>query len=37
MRYLEARGMPGEIEDLARHDCIATRTSDGVAAEPLSS
>ena len=25
--------MPGEIEDLARHDCIATRTSDGVAAE----
>jgi DNA-binding transcriptional LysR family regulator len=30
-RYLAARGAPRRLEDLAKHDCIATRTSDGMA------
>ncbi|MCY1023267.1 LysR family transcriptional regulator [Pyxidicoccus sp. MSG2] len=30
-RYLEARGTPRRLEDLARHDCIATRATDGFA------
>ncbi len=30
-RYLAARGTPRRLEELARHDCIATRASDGVA------
>jgi DNA-binding transcriptional LysR family regulator len=30
-RYLAARGAPRRVEDLARHDCIATRASDGIA------
>lgn len=30
-RYLEARGAPRRLDDLARHDCIATRTTDGMA------
>ena len=29
-RYVEARGMPRELEDLARHDCIATNSTDGL-------
>lgn len=34
-RYLAARGVPRKVEDLARHDCIATRAADGVAAWTL--
>jgi DNA-binding transcriptional LysR family regulator len=30
-RYLEARGKPRRIEDLARHDCIAMHGADGIA------
>jgi DNA-binding transcriptional LysR family regulator len=30
-RYLEARGTPRKVADLARHACIATRAADGVA------
>lgn len=30
-RYLEARGAPRRVDDLARHDCIATRAADGIA------
>ena len=30
-RYLAARGTPRRLEDLARHDCIATRATDGIA------
>ncbi len=30
-RYLEARGTPRRLEDLARHDCIAMRAADGIA------
>ncbi|AUX24105.1 LysR family transcriptional regulator [Sorangium cellulosum] len=30
-RYLEARGAPRRVEDLARHDCIATRATEGFA------
>jgi DNA-binding transcriptional LysR family regulator len=30
-RYLEARGTPRRLDDLARHDCIATRAADGMA------
>lgn len=29
--YLAARGVPQRFEELARHDCIATRASDGFA------
>lgn len=29
--YLEARGTPREVDDLARHDCIAMRAADGIA------
>ncbi|RYE89678.1 MAG: LysR family transcriptional regulator [Myxococcales bacterium] len=29
--YLAARGAPRRLDDLARHDCIATRAPDGVA------
>ncbi|CAN91716.1 transcriptional regulator, LysR family [Sorangium cellulosum So ce56] len=29
--YLEARGVPQRIEDLARHDCIAVHATDGMA------
>lgn len=30
-RYLEARGTPRRVDDLAKHDCIATRAADGMA------
>lgn len=30
-RYLEARGVPRRIEDLARHDCIAVHATEGMA------
>jgi len=30
-RYLAAHGMPRRAEDLAKHDCIATRAADGTA------
>jgi DNA-binding transcriptional LysR family regulator len=30
-RYLERRGPPRKLDDLARHDCITTRASDGMA------
>ncbi|WP_437716475.1 LysR family transcriptional regulator [Sorangium sp. So ce448] len=30
-RYLEARGVPHRVEDLARHDCIAVHATDGMA------
>ena len=29
--YLEVRGTPRRVDDLARHDCIATRTAEGIA------
>lgn len=35
-RYLEARGAPRRIEELARHDCIVTRAADGHATWVLS-
>lgn len=35
-RYLEARGTPRTIADLARHACIATHGGDGTAAWTLS-
>ncbi|MDI1484726.1 LysR family transcriptional regulator [Polyangium sp. y55x31] len=28
-RYLKAHGVPRRIDDLAQHDCVATRASDG--------
>ena len=30
-RYLKARGQPERVDDLGKHDCIATRTADGRA------
>jgi DNA-binding transcriptional LysR family regulator len=30
-RYLKARGQPQRVNDLGKHDCIATRASDGHA------
>ncbi|AGP32399.1 LysR family transcriptional regulator [Sorangium cellulosum] len=30
-RYLEARGVPQRVEDLARHDCIAMHATEGMA------
>lgn len=30
-RYIEARGTPRRVDDLARHDCIATHAADGIA------
>lgn len=30
-RYCKARGTPKRLEELARHDCIATKTADGLA------
>ncbi|WP_437733269.1 LysR family transcriptional regulator [Sorangium sp. So ce1335] len=30
-RYLEARGVPRRVEDLARHDCIAVHATEGMA------
>ncbi len=30
-RYIAARGMPRTLDELARHDCIATHATDGVA------
>ena len=29
-QYVEARGAPRRVEDLVRHDCIATQAADGV-------
>lgn len=34
-RYLKAHGVPARIEDLAQHDCVATRISDGFASWTL--
>lgn len=30
-RYIAARGLPRTLDELARHDCIATHATDGVA------
>jgi DNA-binding transcriptional LysR family regulator len=30
-RYLQARGTPRRVEDLARHDCVAMHAADGFA------
>jgi DNA-binding transcriptional LysR family regulator len=30
-RYLQAHGAPRRVDDLARHDCVATRAVDGIA------
>jgi len=35
--YLQARGAPKQLEDLARHDCIATHAVDGFATWTLAS
>jgi DNA-binding transcriptional LysR family regulator len=33
--YVRARGRPRQVADLARHDCLVYRTTDGVASWPL--
>jgi len=35
-RYLQARGTPSRLDDLARHDCLAMRAADGIATWTLS-
>lgn len=34
-RYLAARGTPRRLDDLSRHDCIATHATDGIASWTL--